>query len=155
MLASFRAGPFYWQGIDGLNHFDKLIFENPKAAPGARGWDASETASYFNLAGWSASLRFLLEVGVETVAAHNQKLMVRLFASLPRDRCIRTSPAEKVRQGPFGCFAGHTPEETLGIYERLKQENVIASLREDNIRVSTHLYNTERDIDTLVGVIAR
>jgi cysteine desulfurase / selenocysteine lyase len=155
LMASFRPGPFYWQGIEGLNHFEKLIFENPKVASGARGWDASETASYFNLAGWDASLRFLQEVGVETVAAHNQKLMVQMFESLPRDLCIRTSPAEKVRQGPFGCFAALTPEKTLGIYRRLQQENVIASLREDNIRVSTHLYNTEQDIDRLVRVIAR
>jgi cysteine desulfurase / selenocysteine lyase len=75
LMASFRPVPFYWQGINGLNHFGELIFENPKAAPGARGWDASETASYFNLAGWEASLRFLQDVGVETVAAHNQELM--------------------------------------------------------------------------------
>jgi cysteine desulfurase / selenocysteine lyase len=155
LMASFRPGPFYWQGIDGLNHFDKLIFENPKAAPGSRGWDASETASYFNLAGWAASLRFLLEVGVDTVAAHNQKLMALMFESLPPDQCIRTSPAEKPSQGPFGCFAGQTPEKTMDIYERLRQENVIASLREGNIRVSTHLYNTEQDIDKLVRVIAR
>ena len=67
-MASFRPSPFYWQGIAGLAHYGDLIFENPKAEQGARGWDASETASYFNLAGWDASLKFLREVGVETVA---------------------------------------------------------------------------------------
>ncbi len=100
-MASFRPGPFYWQGIEGLNNFGELIIENPKAAPGARGWDASETASYFNLAGWEASLHFLHDVGVETVAAHNQKLMAHLYDLLPRDQCVRTSPLELNAGGPM------------------------------------------------------
>jgi selenocysteine lyase/cysteine desulfurase len=155
LMKSFRPSPFYWQGIDGLHDFVELIFEDPKAAVGARGWDASETASYFNLAGWDASLRFLTEVGVETVAAHNRKLMAQMFESLPRDHCVATSPLETERRGPYGCFTADTPERTKEIYERLKNENVIASLREGHIRVSTHLYNTEQDIDKLVRVIAR
>lgn len=154
LMANFRPVPFYWQGINGLNHFGELIFENPKAAPGARGWDASETASYFNLAGWEASLRFLQDVGVETVAAHNQELMAHLYESLPRDQFIKTSPLETERRGPYACFAAHTPEQTQQVHARLKNEKVIASLREGNIRVSTHLYNTMQDIDKLVGVIA-
>jgi selenocysteine lyase/cysteine desulfurase len=122
LLASVRPGPFYWQGIEDMNDYSELVFENPKAASGARGWDAAETASYFNLAGWDASLRFLEQVGVATVAAHNR---------------------------------ARTPEQTKEFYERLRKAKVFASLREGNIRVSTHLYNTEQDIDKLVEVIAR
>jgi len=153
LTARFRPSPFYWQGIEGLSHFADLIFENPKAAPGARGWDASETASYFNLTGWDASLHFLQEAGVETVAAHNRKLMAHLFASLPHDQFVRTSPTTTEHQGPYGCFAARTPERTREYHERLKKEKVYASLREGNIRVSTHLYNTEQDIDKLIRVI--
>ncbi len=153
LMASFRPVPFYWQGIDGLSDFGELIFENPTAAPGARGWDASETASYFNLAGWEASLRFLQDTGVETVAAHNQKLMAHLYESLPEDQFIRTSPLETERRGPYACFAAHTQEQTQQVHALLKSENVIASLREGNIRVSTHLYSTMQDIDKLVEVI--
>jgi cysteine desulfurase/selenocysteine lyase len=154
LMARFRPGPFYWQGIQGLKHFADLIFENPKAAAGARGWDASETASYFNLVGWDASLRFLQEVGVETVAAHNRKLTARLFESLPREQFVRTSPTKPEHQGPYGCFAAHTVKRTREYHERLKKEKVYASLREGNIRVSTHLYNTEQDIDKLIRAIA-
>jgi cysteine desulfurase/selenocysteine lyase len=154
LMASFQPVPFYWQGIAGLNHFGELIFEDPKAAIGARGWDASETASYFNLAGWDASLHFLHDVGVETVAAHNQKLIAHLYESLPQNQFVRTSPLGAGRRGPYACFAAHTLDLTQDIYARLKKEKVIASLREGNIRVSTHLYNTVQDIDKLVRVIA-
>jgi selenocysteine lyase/cysteine desulfurase len=155
LLESFRPGPYYWQGIAGLTNYDALIFENPKAARGARPLDASETASYFNLAGWDASLEFLKQVGVETVAEHNQALISKLFDSLPSETCVWTSPADPAHRGPYGCFAARGDEQTHTLYERIKEEKLYASLREGHIRVSTHLYNTEDDIDKLIGVISR
>ena len=106
------------------------------------------------MAGWEASLHFLHDVGVETVAAHNQKLMAHMYETLPREQCVTTSPLETERRGPHACFAAHTLEQTQQILARLINEKVIASLREGNIRVSTHLYNTMHDIDKLVQVIA-
>jgi cysteine desulfurase / selenocysteine lyase len=155
LLSKFRPSPYYWQGIEGLNDFSEVIFENPKPVRGARAWDVSETASYFNLAGWDASLRFLQEVGVKTVVDHNRRLMAHMFEALPADRFMRTSPAETDRQGPYGCFAARTPELTKDSYDRLRKEKIFASFREGNIRVSTHLYNTRQDIDKLVEVISR
>jgi len=154
-LAGFRPSPYYWQGIAGLTDYNALIYENPKAAEGARPFDSSETVSYFNLAGWDASLRFLKEIGVEAVATHNQRLITRLFDSLPYDRCVWTSPPETERRGPYGCFAGRSIEDTQAIYRRMKEERIFASLREGNIRVSTHLYNNEEDIDKVVRAIVR
>lgn len=143
------------EAVQATLEWKKFPHAMAEAAAGARGWDASETASYFNLAGWDASLRSLKEVGVATVAAHNRELMAQLFESLPRNLCVRTSPIEAQHPGPFGCFAAHTPEQSKEFYERLRKSKVFASLREGNIRVSAHLYNTEQDIDKLVEVIAR
>ncbi len=155
LMAKFRPGPFYWQGIEGLTNFTEVIFENPRPVPGARGWDTAETASYFNLAGWDASLRFLQEVGVARVAAHNRRLMAHMFEALPSDRFVRTSPPELDRQGPYGCFAARAPELTKDFYDGLKKEKIFTSFREGNIRVSTHLYSTVQDIDKLIEVISR
>jgi selenocysteine lyase/cysteine desulfurase len=138
-----------------LTHYGDLIFENPKAEQGARGWDASETASYFNLAGWDASLKFLREVGVEAVTAHNQQLIEQLFEGLPTGRCVRTSPGEMERRGPYGCFAAKSLEETRELHQRMKGEKLMASLREGNIRVSTHLYNTAEEIEKVIRVISQ
>ena len=56
----------------------------------------------------------------------------------------------------FGrCFCARSREKTTELYRRLRKENVIVSLREDNIRVSPHLYNTERDIDRSAEAILR
>lgn len=150
---AMRPGPFYWMALNGAERFQSLPLDDPEPAPGARRWDSPETASFFNLAPMDASLEFVLRAGPETVAAHNRALIEMMYERLPKDRCIPASPLDAARRGPFGCFAARTPEKTKALYEKLRKENVFVSLREGNLRVAPHLYNTERDIDRLIAVV--
>ena len=152
-VAKMRPGPFYWMALNGADRFASLVFDDPKPAAGARRWDSAETASYFNLAGMDASLQFVLNLKPETVSAHNRKLIDLLYERLPKDRCVPSSPLDGAQRGPYGCFTARTAEKTAALFENLKKENVVVSLREGNIRVSPHVYNTERDIDRLIEVI--
>jgi selenocysteine lyase/cysteine desulfurase len=63
------------------------------------------------------------------------------------------SPLEAAKRGPYGCFAARSPEKTAEMYKLLMKENVVVSLREGNIRVSSYVFNTERDIDRLISVV--
>jgi cysteine desulfurase/selenocysteine lyase len=153
LTANMRPGPFYWAAAEGAENFHSLAFEDPKPAPGARRWDMAETSNYFNFAAMDASLQFVLQFGPETVQAHNRKLIDLLFERLPKDRCVPASPLDSARRGPYGCFTARSPEKTAELYHKLVKERVITSLREGNIRVSPHLYNSERDIDRLVAAI--
>ncbi len=154
-LAAVRPGPFYWMAVKGADNFSALNFDDPKPAPNAKRWDAPEWASYFNfnLAAMDTSVELVLRMGPERVAAHNRKLIDSLYERLPKDRCIPASPLDAAQRGPYGCFSARSCEKTTELYQRLRKENVIVSLREGNIRVSPHLYNTERDIDRLISVI--
>jgi selenocysteine lyase/cysteine desulfurase len=98
-------------------------------------------------------VELLSRVGPKQVAAHNRRLVDFMFERLPKDRCIPASPLDAAQRGPYGCFAARSREKTTELYQRLRKENVIVSLREGNIRVSPYLYNTERDIDRLISVI--
>jgi cysteine desulfurase / selenocysteine lyase len=151
--AKMRPGPFYWTAAEGASHFGSLVFSQPKMAAGARRWDAAETASYFNLSAMAVSLEFVLRMKPETVAAHNRALMELMFERLPKDRCVAASPLDAARRGPYACFSGRTPEKTAELYKKLQAENVFVSLREGNLRVSPHVFNTERDIDRLIAVV--
>jgi selenocysteine lyase/cysteine desulfurase len=99
------------------------------------------------------SVELVSRMGPEHVAAHNRKLIDFMFERLPKDRCTPASPLDPGQRGPYGCFSARSREKTTELYQRLRKENVIVSLREGNIRVSPHLYNTERDIDRLISVI--
>ncbi len=153
-LPTVRPGPFYWMAVAGSDNFAALNFDDPKPAPNAKRWDAPEWASYFNfnLAAMDTSVELVSRMRPERVAAHNRKLIDFLFERLPKDRCVPASPLDAARRGPYGCFAARSREKTTELYQRLRKENIIVSLREGNIRVSPHLYNTERDIDRLISV---
>lgn len=155
LLAQVRPAPFYWMALPGSLNFSQLNFADPKPEESAKRWDAPEWASHFNfnLVGFDASLEFVLRVGPETVEKHNRNLIEFMYQRLPKDRCVPASPLDPAQRGPYGCFAARTPEKTAELYHNLRKENVIVSLREGNIRVSPHLYNTERDIDRLISVI--
>jgi selenocysteine lyase/cysteine desulfurase len=152
-IENMRPGPFYWAAAEGAEKFHSLAFENPQPVPGARRWDMAETSNYFNFAAMDASVQFVLQFGPETVQAHNRKLIDLLFERLPKDRCVPASPLDSAQRGPYGCFIARSPEKTAELYHKLIKEKVITSLREGNIRVSPHLYNTERDIDRLIAAI--
>jgi len=154
-IATARPAPFYWMAVAGSHNFSELNFDDPRPGPNARRWDAPEWASYFNfnLVAMDTSVELVSRIGPERVAAHNGKLIDFLFERLPKDRCVPASPLDAAHRGPYGCFAARSREKTTELYQRLRKENVIVSLREGNIRVSPHLYNTERDIDRLISVI--
>ena len=100
----------------------------------------------------NASADFVLRFGPELVLEHNRRLIERLFESLPDD-CVPASPPESAQRGPYGCFTARTPEKTAELYQKLQREKIIVSLREGKIRVSPHLFNSERDIDRLISVV--
>jgi cysteine desulfurase / selenocysteine lyase len=154
-LSSIRPGPFYWMAVAGSDNFANLSFDDPKPAASAKRWDSPEWASYFNfnLAGMDVSVDFVVRMGPELVAAHSRKLIELMFDRLPKDRFVPASPLDAARRGPYGCFAARSPEKTAQHYQHLRKENVVVSLREGNIRVSPHLFNTERDIDRLISVV--
>jgi cysteine desulfurase/selenocysteine lyase len=153
LMANMRPGPFYWMAAKGVDDFANMDFADPAPAPGAKRWDAAETANYFNHAALDASVDFVLQAGVETVRDRCRNLVDLLFERLPKDRCVPMSPLDATQRGPYGCFAARDPQKTVALYERLRKENIIVSLREGNIRVSPYLFNTERDIDRLISVI--
>ncbi len=153
-ISRMRPGPFYWMAAQGAENFSSMAaFSDPKPADAARRWDAAETANYYNLAAMDAGLELVLRIGVDTVAAHNHKLIDQLFARLPRDRFVAASPIDRNQRGPYGCFEARSAAKTKEYYEKLRNENVITSLREGKIRVSPYVYNSERDIDRLISVI--
>jgi selenocysteine lyase/cysteine desulfurase len=154
LIQQMRVGPFYWMALEDAEQFHTLSTGAFQLAKGARRWDSPETASFSNLAAMDASLELLLRIGVETVWEHTRRLIDMMIERLPRDRCVLASPASRGDRGPYACIVARRPEKTAELYERLRKENVIVSLREGALRISPHLYNSERDIDRLLMLLA-
>jgi selenocysteine lyase/cysteine desulfurase len=142
-----------WWAVAGSEDFNRLP-ETVELRPGARRFDAHETASFNNLLPLAASLGLLLEASPALVQARARGLGDRILARLPPG----FEPASPL--GPGGrshvlCIRAGSPAATRAAFERLGRAGVRTSLRGDRIRVSPHLYNSEADADALVAGLPR
>ena len=154
LIEQMRVGPFYWMALEDAAQFHTLSTGVYNLAKGARRWDSPETASFTNLAAMDASLALLLRIGVEEVWKHTRRLTAMMIERLPRDRYVLASPASADARGTYACVATRNPEMTAQLFERMRAAQVFVSLREGALRISPHLYNSERDIDRLLTVLA-
>lgn len=153
-MHKLRPSPFYWTALEGARNFHSLPLDKIAPVPGARRWDAAETANFTNLAALQASLEFIDSVGVETIYNHTQQLVSQIIERLPHDTCVLSSPADAASRGSYICVAARKSERTKELYEKLQKAQVLVSLRENALRISPHLYNTARDIAKLIAVLS-
>ena len=153
LLDTMRPGPFSW-AAQAADTFSALNFVDPKPSRSAKRWDGAEAATYFNfnLTAMDASVGLVLRIGPGLVLEHNRQLIDFLFDRLPED-CVPASPLDSTQRGPYGCFTARTQDKTAELYQKLRNRNVIVSMREGRIRVSPHLFNSQRDIDRLIDAV--
>jgi cysteine desulfurase/selenocysteine lyase len=149
-----KAGPLYWMALEGARNFNSLPVTGHRAAAGSRRWDSPETANFINLAPLDASLDLLLRLGVESIATHTRALTRELIERLPRDRCALASPQEEERRGPYVCVVARKTDATAALYRKLRDEQIIISLRENALRIAPHLCNTSEDVGRLVRTLS-
>ena len=104
------------------------------------------TMAYGTALGATVSANYLLDISIESIAKHNQKISFHLLDGLrdigahvlgPKDPNLRSA-----------IVAARFPgKDSADFAVTLKKANVIASLRRDFIRFSPHLYNSIDDID--------
>ena len=148
-----RIQPAYitWTAAQGAEDYNALPRDDYKLVTTARRFDEPETASFLNRAGLIRSAEFLAGIGVPAVHAHVSGLLSRLEADLPRPFRRRASPSRL--PGPILSIEADDVSTVRQAYERLRAGNFRTSLRDDGIRVSPHIYNTEDDIDRFLRVL--
>jgi selenocysteine lyase/cysteine desulfurase len=146
-MERLRVTDVYWEAVEGAEDFNHLPRQGWRLAPGAHRFDSVETASFLNLYGMRASLRFLRKMGPAVVEHHAQGLLNHLRDRLPPG-FHAASP-----QATLLAVEGPGAEATRAAFTRARDAGVIVSLRQDRIRVSPHLYNTAADVERLAEAL--
>jgi selenocysteine lyase/cysteine desulfurase len=117
----------------------------------ARRFDAG-TPPVPNIFAGVAGLGLLQETGVPAVEAHVSALNTHLIAGLEELGAVVVTPADPVRRGPLVCVRS---TDAPALVASVAEENIVCSLRDENLRVAAHFYNTADDIDTLLEALGR
>jgi cysteine desulfurase / selenocysteine lyase len=155
LLRSLRCHQAYWLAqmtADDLGK-DGGEVRLPEGPPTAGSFDVFGTANFFNFKPWAASLEYLLGVGVERIAAHDQALVQRLLDGLDPAQFDVLSPREGPARSTLVFVSHKEPERNPSLHARLRDAGVDVAYRRGKLRLAPHLHNTEADIDRALAVL--
>jgi selenocysteine lyase/cysteine desulfurase len=123
---------------------------------GARRFDVFGTANFFNFVPWTVALEQLGEVGVEGVAAHDQRLVDLILTELDGSRRVRVlSPISGPARSAIVVLSHAEPDMNPTLHTRLREAGIDVALRAGNLRMSPHVHNDEGDVQSALAVLAR
>ena len=141
-----------WISREGSEDFARLVKYTDAYGPGARRYDVGERSNFVLLPMAIEALRQILAWGVENIAVTLRELTDRIEGEA-EGLGLGVVPAPMRAEHMMGLALG--PEAPGDLAVRLAEENVFVSMRGRNLRVSPHLYNTERDVERLFSSLAR
>ena len=145
----------YWLAMQGERDLDSMrnYIVRSDSELGARKYDVFCPADFLNSMPWTAAVTYLLELGLDRIATHNEALVARLLAGLDDRRFAVVSPPDGPSQSTLVVVTHRDPERTRGIDAALQRGGVDVALREGALRISPHLYNTNADIDRALDIL--
>lgn len=135
-----------WREVTNLHH------GAPEFAGEAEKYEGGMLASAV-LYAMAASVGMILEIGP---AAIEQRVMQ--LAECTRNRLRQLGarlPADEFPHFDSPIVAARFPKPAASLAQQLNARGVLVSARHDNLRVSTHFYNNEEDIDRLAAELKR
>ena len=140
-----------WIVRAGSEDFTRLVDYRDGYAPGARRYDVGERSNFILLPMANTAMRQVLDWGVDNVSETTGKL-TDLVETAAEKLGIEAVSAKLRGRHMIGLHLG--PKAPQDLAEKLATENVFVSVRGENLRVSPHLYNTEKDVGRLFEVLA-
>jgi selenocysteine lyase/cysteine desulfurase len=141
-----------WINRRGSEDFSRLVDYGDAFQPGARRYDVGERSNFALLPMANEALGRILDWGVENVS-ETIGVLTDLIEEEAKKRGIEAIPKEVRARHMIGLKLGSAAPIDLAV--RLAGENVFVSVRGGGVRVSPHLYNTERDVERLFAALGR
>jgi selenocysteine lyase/cysteine desulfurase len=154
VLAPMGTGLLYLSEELGKT-IDPIALQAGRAAYSA----SSGVSSLPSVLGLGAALDYLSAIGVARIEAHNLALRNRLFAALqqvPKIEVVSAAPGPLA--SPLVTYRLPDGVESRAFQERMRQKHaielkVVPKNWLNGNRVSTHLFNSEQDVDALVAAL--
>jgi selenocysteine lyase/cysteine desulfurase len=151
-------GPYGVGGLYVRRDLIPTLFPAYLGGEGVANWDGEGAPSlrddahrfevgnynYSGLIGLQAALELLLDVGMGAIERHVLDLNEPLVEAIRSRGLTLVSPFEPAERSSIVVFSLPDPERAAAFFEA---RDCRVSIRQGNIRVSTHLYNSRDDID--------
>ncbi len=123
-----------------------LLDYTTETLPGARQYDRGQAANLLCSGCLEGSLSFLAEVGLKNIRKHNEEIRNHFLEIYPKDKFTLVTPLEHM--GNIVCMKGKV--DSIALESEFKNRNIDVSVRQGNIRLSFHIFNTKAQVEELV-----
>lgn len=124
-----------------------LLDYTTETLPGARQYDRGQAANLLCSGCLEGSLSFLKEVGLKTIREHNLNVRNYFLENFPKKKYSLITPIEHMAN--IVCLKA-VSGDSIALEAELKKRNVDVSVRQGNIRLSFHVFNTKPQVDELI-----
>lgn len=119
----------------------------------ARRYDVFGTANFFNFRPLTASIEYLLNIGIDQIQQYNDSLIELIIAKVDNCGFDLISPRPKGKRSALLVFSHKNKARNAEIYHKLAEEKIYGALWKGNIRFSPHLFNNREEIERLGTVL--
>ncbi len=105
-----------------------------------------------NIYAGNAGMDLMHEIGIAATERHVGRLTNQLVEGLDRIGAKMVTPRDPTKRGPMVAVA---TTDAQAMVAALKEDGILTSARDGNIRLSFHCYNSEEDIESVVAGLER
>ena len=153
LIESLEYNQAYWLTMQKGRSLSQIREYKLRDDLGAAAYDVFCTANFMNFVPWAAAVEYLLAQDLEQIEMYDDVLVSRLIEGIDLEKYELISPQQGVARSTLVVLTHREPGRNREIFDTLKGEGVDVSLREGNLRVSPHLYNTVDEIDNLLSML--
>ena len=141
-----------WMNKSNANDFVRLTSYVDEYKPGAARYNAGEFSNFILLPMLNAALDQIIDWQVNLIQDYCTNVIKPLTQVLKEKKFW----IEDENYRASHLFGFLLPDNISSAYlmEKLREKKIFVSVRGDAIRVSAHLYNTEKDIEALADVLS-
>jgi len=132
------------------NIFAMDIYANTPS-PTARRFE-SGTPPIPNIYAGVAGMKLIQLAGVDRIEAHIREITGAIKEGAMRRGFNLASPVDPEKHGALVTLRSHKVDLLV---RRLEADGIITSSRDNNLRISPHLYNNQRDVDVLMDCLTK
>jgi cysteine desulfurase/selenocysteine lyase len=123
----------------------------------ARRLETGGTSNYPGNVGLAASLALIHEIGMGQIGGRVLELTDYLLAGLRTLKVEVVTPTARENRSGIVTFSAGTPARNTALMERLLERKILVSVRYTSqvggVRVSTHFFNSQEDLDILLNAV--
>jgi selenocysteine lyase/cysteine desulfurase len=110
------------------------------------------TKNYLGIIGFRESLKIFDEIGIDKIESQVLDLTEYLIKKINNQNFEIITPLERNKRAGIVSFR-KINTDSMTLFNKLKENNIVCSLREDHLRIAPHFYNTTEEINRLIELL--